>query len=213
MYFIASIACLLATSIEQLIAARSCRRSVPVPGRCSAGPSSAMLGPVEAARALAYVGGAMALALLVGLALGGVLTVSFGWQAKLRVAGRVLRAIAAVWLWLGRKPSQIRRQRSSTDVPEFCGFPEPTAAISATCWRWVLSYSALFAFIPARPFVLIGCHGLSPTAFGLLRPSSSPAASPGTQIAGDCAAWLVRRLAGPCGCARLGGRTWRPFWR
>ena len=192
-YFIASIACLLATSIEQLIAARF----VQAVGAC-AGPVLGraivrdVWGPVEAARALAYVGGAMALAPLVGPALGGVLTVSFGWQANF-VLLAVFSAlqIVAVWLWLGESnrhpdPQATQLGRMFRNFAVFLVDRSYLGYVLALG----LSYSALFAFISGSAFVLIGRHGLSPTAFGLCFGLVVAGYITGTQIAGG----LVRRL-------------------
>ncbi|MEF8718789.1 MAG: MFS transporter [Candidatus Accumulibacter necessarius] len=78
-----SIGCVLATSIEMLVLARF----VQALGAC-AGPVIGravvrdLWGASESARIIAYMGGAMAIAPLVGPTLGGFLTVLFGWQSN-----------------------------------------------------------------------------------------------------------------------------------
>ena len=99
---VASAACTLADSIEQLIAARffqalgSC--CGPVLGRAVVRD---VYGRERAASVLAYMAMAMALAPAIGPAVGGYLTGLFGWRANfvfLTVFG--LAILAAVWTML-----------------------------------------------------------------------------------------------------------------
>ena len=82
-YCAGSIGCVFAQSIEVLIAARF----VQALGAC-AGPVIGravvrdIWGASESARIIAYMGGAMAIAPLLGPTLGGFLTVLFGWQSN-----------------------------------------------------------------------------------------------------------------------------------
>lgn len=191
-YLVATIGCLFATSIEQLIGARF----VQAIGAC-AGPVLGraivrdVWGPVDSARALAYIGSAMALAPLVGPTLGGVLTVVFGWQANFVLLALFGAAqLAAVWRWLGESNE----------------YPDPMATgigrmlvnfrVLLTDRSYLgcllalgLSYSALFAFISGSSFVLIGRYGLSPVAYGLCFGWVVAGYIVGTQVAGR----LVRR--------------------
>src|SRR5574340_191554 len=82
-YLLASVACAFAVSIDGLIAARFLQAlgacAGPVLGRAIVRD---VYGPVEAARVLAYISGAMAIAPMLGPMLGGWLTVLFGWRAN-----------------------------------------------------------------------------------------------------------------------------------
>ena len=197
-YFLASLACVLATSIEQLIAARFAQAvgacAGPVLGRAIVRDA---WGPLEAARALAYVSGAMALAPLVGPALGGVLTVAIGWQANF-----VLLAVfsglqvVAVWYWLGETnahpdPAATQVGRMLENFRILLVDRDYLGCLLGLAF----SYSALFAFISGSSFVLIGTYGLSPAVYGLCFGLVVAGFITGTQVAGR----LVRRL----GAARL----------
>lgn len=193
LYFLASLGCLFATSIEQLILARF----IQAVGAC-AGPvlGRAIVrdawGPVDAARTLAYVSGAMALAPLVGPALGGMLTVNFGWQANfVLLAFFSALQIGAVWLWLGETnahpdPEATRVGRMLENFRTFLVDRNYLGYLLALG----LSYSMLFAFISGSSFILIGRFGLSPAVFGLCFGVVVVGYISGTQIAGR----LVRRL-------------------
>ena len=192
-YFLASLACTFATSIEQLIVARF----VQAVGAC-AGPvlGRAIIrdawGPLESARALAYISGAMALAPLVGPAIGGVLTVAFGWQANFAALALFsgLQALA-VRHWLGE--TNIHKDPQATRLVRVFG-NFGTLLRDRTYLGCLLglafSYSALFAFISGSSFVLIGRFALSPAAFGLCFSSAVAGYIAGTQLASH----LVRRL-------------------
>ncbi len=191
-YFLATLGCLFATSIDQLIGARFLQAvgacAGPVLGRAIVRD---VWGPVEAARALAYISGAMALAPLVGPALGGVLTVAFGWQANFMLLALFSGVqLVAVWRWLGES----NRQPDTTATR--VGRILINFRILLTDRNYLgcllglgLSYSALFAFISGSSFVLIGWYGLSPGVYGLSFGGVVAGYITGTQLAG----WLVRQ--------------------
>jgi DHA1 family bicyclomycin/chloramphenicol resistance-like MFS transporter len=191
-YFLATLGCLFATSIDQLIGARF----VQAIGAC-AGPVLGraivrdVWGPVEIARALAYIGGAMALAPLVGPTLGGVLTVVFGWQANFALLALFSAAqLLAVWHWLGE--SNAHPDATATSVGRMLmNFRILLADRNylGCLLALGLSFSALFAFISGSSFVLIGQYGLSPAVYGLCFGWVVAGYITGTQLAG----WLVRR--------------------
>jgi DHA1 family bicyclomycin/chloramphenicol resistance-like MFS transporter len=192
-YFIASLACIFATSVEQLIAARF----VQAVGAC-AGPvlGRAIVrdawGPLEAARTLAYVSGAMALAPLVGPALGGVLTVAFGWQSNFVILALFsgLQAVA-VWFWLG-ETNGAPDPRATRFANIFGNFGTLLAdrAYLGCLLGLAFSYSALFAFISGSSFVLIGRFALSPAAYGFCFSIAVAGYITGTQLASQ----LVHRF-------------------
>ena len=53
-----------------------------MPGRCWGGVVRDVYGPEQAARVLAYLAAAMAIAPTLGPVLGGYLTLAFGWRAS-----------------------------------------------------------------------------------------------------------------------------------
>jgi DHA1 family bicyclomycin/chloramphenicol resistance-like MFS transporter len=192
-YFLASLACVFATSVEQLIVARFAQAlgacAGPVLGRAIVRDA---WGPLEAAQALAYVSGAMALAPLVGPALGGLLTVVFGWQSSFVILALFsgLQAVA-VWHWLG-ETNRARDPQATRFANVFGNFGMLLAdrAYLGCLLGLAFSYSALFAFISGSSFVLIGRFALSPAAFGFCFSIAVAGYIAGTQVAG----WLVRRL-------------------
>jgi DHA1 family bicyclomycin/chloramphenicol resistance-like MFS transporter len=202
-YLVATIGCLFATSIEQLIGARF----VQAIGAC-AGPVLAravvrdVWGPVDSARALAYIGGAMALAPLIAPTLGGVLTVVFGWQANFALLALLGAAqLVAVWHWLGE--SNEHPDAGATGIGRMLVNFRMLLAdreYLGCLLALGLSYSALFAFISGSSFVLIGRYGLSPAVYGMCFGSVVAGYIAGAQIAGR----LVRRR-GTHGLLQSGG--------
>lgn len=170
LYFLASLLCTFAASIETLIAARFLQAvgacAGPVLGRAIVRD---LWGPADAVRVLAYVSGAMAVAPLFGPTLGGVLTVAFGWEANFAVLALVsgLQCLA-VWRWLGESnphpdPEAIRPARM---IGNFATLLKDRNYLGyLLCLSF--SYSALFAFISGSSFVLIGQYGLAPEVFGM----------------------------------------------
>ncbi len=169
-YCAGSIGCVFAQSIEVLIAARF----VQALGAC-AGPVIGravvrdLWGASESARIIAYMGGAMAIAPLLGPTLGGFLTVLFGWQSNfaflLLVA--VVQLVAVLRL-LGESNAH-RDPRAIQPRQMFANFAQMLTdrRYLGYLLTFSFSYSALFAFISASSFVLIDRHGLTPQIFGM----------------------------------------------
>lgn len=169
-YLLASLACCVAPSIEALILARL----VQALGAC-VGPVLGrtivrdVWGPADAARVLAYVSGAMALAPLIGPFLGGLLTVFFGWQANFAALALFSALqIAATWRWLAESnphpdPTATRLGRIAANYRRLLA----DRAYLGYLLCQSFAYSALFAFISGSAFVLIGHFGLAPATYGL----------------------------------------------
>jgi DHA1 family bicyclomycin/chloramphenicol resistance-like MFS transporter len=168
-FTLASVACMLATSIEMLIAARL----VQAIGAC-AGPVLGravvrdVYGREGAARILALIGAAMALAPLIGPVIAGYLTVWFGWQSTFLVLtfyGAVVlfgsfTALAETNPHRGEATSlgrMLRNYRAFLHSRAWLGY---VLCNSAT-------YAGLFAFISGSSFVFIEVLGLAPHIFGL----------------------------------------------
>ena len=167
-FTLASVACMLSTSIEMLIAARLAQAI----GAC-AGPVLAravvrdVYGREGAARMLALIGAAMALAPLIGPIIAGYLTVWFGWQSSflvltlygLVILFGILAALAETNPHLGEatSPAQmLRNYRAFLRSRAWLGY---VLCNSAT-------YAGLFAFISGSSFVFIEVLGLPPHLFG-----------------------------------------------
>lgn len=168
-FTLASIACMLATSVEMLIAARL----VQAIGAC-AGPVLGravvrdVYGREGAARMLALIGAAMALAPLIGPIVAGYLTVWFGWRSNflvLTVYGAVIlfgimAALAETNAHRGEVTGlaqMLRNYRAFLHSRVWLGY---VLCNSAT-------YAGLFAFISGSSFVFITVLGLPPHLFGL----------------------------------------------
>lgn len=170
LYFLASLACIAAPSIEALIAARFLQALGacvgPVLGRAIVRD---VWGEAEAARVIAYLGAAMSLAPLVGPTIGGVLTVAFGWQANFVLlalfSGVQTLAVARLLAESNRHrdPSALRPGRLLANYGRLLADRRYVGYLLA----FAFSYSALFAFISGSSFVLIGRFGLSPAAYGM----------------------------------------------
>lgn len=169
LYLVSSLACMLATSIDALILARFFQAlgacAGPVLGRAIVRD---VYGPVQAARVLAYISGAMAIAPMIGPLLGGWLTVWFGWRANFAALSLFSAVqVAATFLLLGE--SNAHRDPGATRPRQILGnFGE---LLSARLYLGYLlcfsfSYAALFSFISGSSFVLIELYGLSPQWYG-----------------------------------------------
>lgn len=170
LYFIASIGCVLAGSVETLIVARF----VQALGAC-AGPVLGraivrdVWGANESARIIAYIGGAMAIAPLVGPTLGGFLTVIFGWQANF-AALALFSGIQCIAVARMLAESNVHRDPYATTLRVMAG----NFGLLIADRRYVgylltfsFSYSALFAFISGSSFVLAERFGLAPQIYGM----------------------------------------------
>lgn len=169
-YCAASIACVLAQSIEMLIAARF----VQALGAC-AGPVLGravvrdLWGATESARIIAYMGSAMAIAPLLGPTLGGFLTVLFGWQSNF-VLLLLIAVVQFVAVARTLNESNAHRNPGATNPRQmFANFRRLLADRSYLGYllTFSFSYSALFAFISASSFVLADRYGLTPQVYGI----------------------------------------------
>lgn len=170
LYVVASLACMVASSIGTLVAARFLQAvgacCGPVLGRAVVRD---VWEPEEAARVLAYLAAAMTLAPAAGPILGGLLTAGFGWRstfAALALFGTLLLAGVALLL-----PETNRRRDPTATRPgrlvanygqllrdrRFQGF----AAVAA------FTYCGIFAFISGSSYLLIEVVGLAPVLYGL----------------------------------------------
>ena len=168
-YLLASVACMFAPTIDALIVARFFQAigacAGPVLGRAIVRD---VYGPLEAARVLAYISGAMAIAPMIGPLLGGWLTVWFGWRANFAALSVFSVAqVAATAIMLGesnahRDPTATQPQRLLSNFGQL---------LSSRLYLGFLlcfssAYGALFSFISGSSFVLINLYGLSPQWYG-----------------------------------------------
>ncbi len=166
-----SIGCMAAHSIESLIA----WRFVQAIGGC-AGPVLVravvrdVYGRNEAARFLAYIASAMALAPAVAPMIGGWLHIYFGWRshfvALALLGGAFIFAILLLLRETNARPDPaathliriVRNVGAMMRHPHFLAF-----SLTLT-----FSYGALFSFISVGAFVVIDVLGVAPEQFGYL---------------------------------------------
>lgn len=169
LYVAASIASMLAPTIELLIAFRFLQAlgACVGPVLCRAVVRD-VHGKEGAARVLSYLAAAMAVAPLLGPVLGGYLQVWFGWRANfaaLTIYGALgLAGAAALLPETNRDPDPaatrpaaiLATYRMLAGEPRYLGY-----VLSAA-----FAYSGIFSFISGSSFVLVDMIGLSPDAYG-----------------------------------------------
>ncbi|WP_299441251.1 multidrug effflux MFS transporter [uncultured Rhodospira sp.] len=169
LYVVASVACLVAASVEGLIAARFFQAvgacCGPVIGRAIVRD---IHDRIEAARMLSLMASAMALAPAVAPIIGGWMFVHFGWRANfvlLTLFG--VAVLVAAWRLLAEThrhpdPGALRPSRMLGTYafllrsPVFLGY---TLVVS-------FGFAGLFAFISGSSFVVIDVLGVAPEHFG-----------------------------------------------
>ena len=169
LYFLGSLACLVAVSIEWLIAARFLQAI----GACSGVVLARAVvrdiyAPERAASVLAYIGSAMAIAPLVGPILGGQLEVLFGWRANFALL--TLYAVAiSLGVLLKLQETNLRRdtgalspRRIVANFHQMLSSRRYVGCVAAATF----CYCGMFSFISASSFVLINVVGLEPDAYG-----------------------------------------------
>jgi MFS transporter, DHA1 family, multidrug resistance protein len=168
-YVAASIACAMATSMAMLIVARFFQAlggcCGPVLGRAIVRD---LHGVQRAARMLAYISAATALAPAIGPIIGGYLEVAFGWRSNFIAltvfGGIVLLAVSALLSETNAHPNSratrfrelIANYRTVLAHRSFLGY---TLCVA-------FAYSWLFAFISGSSFVLIDVLHVAPEHFG-----------------------------------------------
>ena len=169
LYFLASVACMVAPSVEALMAARL----VQAVGVCAGGVVGRavvrdIFGREEAARMLSHVATAIAVAPLVAPLVGGHLTVTLGWVsvfAAMAVIGAVLMVATGVTLPetnAHRNPDALSPRHFLVNYKALLGDRTFRAYMLAVAFN----FSGLFAFISGSSFVLIEVLGMAPDHFG-----------------------------------------------
>lgn len=170
-FVLGSLGCMIANSIETLIV----WRFVQAVGGC-AGPVlvRAVVRDIyereQAARFLAYIASAMAMAPAIAPIIGGWLHVEFGWRSHfvtLSVLGLVFIAAVTVLLSETNKrldPQATNARRIATNIATMVR-DHRFLTYSLTL---MFSYGALFSFISVGAFVLIDVLGVAPNQFGFL---------------------------------------------
>jgi DHA1 family bicyclomycin/chloramphenicol resistance-like MFS transporter len=168
-FIIASSLCLFATTIEQLILGRFLQSigacCGPVLGRAIVRD---IYGRDRAARVLAYVTSAVALAPAVAPTLGGILEHNFGWQANfsaLALIGVVIFIVIYFVLEESNAQKDPHAMRPLQLAANFASLLRDRRFLGYSL-TLALNFSALFSFISVSAFVIIDLLGVPSSYFG-----------------------------------------------
>ena len=169
LYFVASIACAMATTIEILILSRFFQAA----GVCAGSVVGRAVvrdihGPDEAARMLAYIASGIAVAPLVAPLIGGQLALAFGWPSIFWVMAAIAlilfftthSALGETNQW--KKADALNPKRFLRNYSTLIKDAEYRSFVLASAFN----FSGLFAFISGASFVLIEGLGLDIETFG-----------------------------------------------
>jgi DHA1 family bicyclomycin/chloramphenicol resistance-like MFS transporter len=169
LYFITSLVCAWAPSIDILIIARFFQAV----GVCAGGVVGRAVvrdihGPENAARMLAHISTAIAVAPLLAPLVGGQLTVAYGWPSVF-VAMSVIAAVLIVTTAVTLPESNHWRQADAMQFKRFMrnyGTLIKDDAYRSFLLAAAFNFAGLFAFISGASFVLIESLGLDVEYFG-----------------------------------------------
>jgi len=171
LFALASLACMLATGVEQLIAARFVQS---LGGGAASVLARAVVRdvytPTEAIRKLSHMAMVTAIAPLVAPLLGSALLAGFGWRgtfAAVLLWG--LLSFTVVWRYLPETlPAERRGQLplGAAFAAYFHLLLDPVAV--GLLLAGGMSFAAMFAYITASPFYFIELQHFSPGAYGAL---------------------------------------------
>ena len=210
LYCLASLVCMLSSSIEMLITARAIQA---VGGSGGIVLARAIVRDIysgaRAGRELSVIASVMALAPVLAPIVGGVLQTAFGWQAVfLTLVAAGLIGLVVVWLVLPE--TLTRRATEPVSVASMARSYRVVAREPAYIAYLAIasaSFAGLFSWISGAAFVLQGLYHLTPFDFGLAFAIGSVGYMTGSALA----ARLVQKLGldhvlglGGCACA-VGG--------
>lgn len=171
LFAVASLACMLATSADQLVVARFVQA---LGGGAASVLARAVVrdvyAPAEAIRKLSLMAMVTAIAPLVAPLLGSLLLGWFGWRGTFAaVLAWGILCFAVVWWQLPETLPAERRGAlplSGAFVAYFHLLCDPV--VIALLLAGGMSFAAMFAYITASPFYFIELQRFSPTAYGAL---------------------------------------------
>lgn len=164
-FFLASVGCALAKSVEVFLTFRMIQATVVVGMAISRASIRDTVSATQAASLIGYVTMGMSLAPMLAPALGGVLDETFGWQAVfLLLAGLGFLVFVLSWFDLGETAPK-------SDNSVFQQFREyPTLFKSPRFWAHSLTLAftsgSYFAYLGGGPYVGATIYGMSPTVLG-----------------------------------------------
>jgi DHA1 family bicyclomycin/chloramphenicol resistance-like MFS transporter len=164
-FMVATVGCLLATTIEVFLFFRMLQAVVVVGLVLGRAVVRDMYPADQAASQIGYVTMGMAVVPMIGPAIGGVLDEYFGWQANFWM---LLVLGASVLLLIWRDLGETAGSTSTSFAAQFAEYPE--LLTSRRFWGYCMSAAfasgAFFAYLGGAPFVGSEVFALSPAAVG-----------------------------------------------
>ncbi|MGL4199360.1 MAG: multidrug effflux MFS transporter [Allorhizobium sp.] len=163
---VASVICMISTSIEILTLARMVQTAVVAGLVLSRAIIRDMVPMDEAASMIGYVTMGMTLIPMIGPTLGGLLSDSFGWRSNFAA---ILVAAVLVLILIYRDLGETNHQKTSSFAAQFRAWPR--LLTSPRFWGYTVAGTftsgAFFAFLGGAPFVGGTLMGLSPSMLGI----------------------------------------------
>jgi len=165
-FTLASIGCVMATTVEVFLAFRMLQAAVVVGMVLSRAVVRDMVPQDQAASMIGYVTMGMALVPMIGPVFGGFLDEAFGWQANFWLMAVLGIGIwALTWADLGETATH----RSTSFAAQFRQYPE--LLMSRRFWGYCLAAAfgsgAFFAYLGGAPYVGSVVYGLNPAELGV----------------------------------------------
>lgn len=205
LFVLASLACMLATAVEFLIAARFLQA---LGGGAASVLARAVVRdvytPTEAIRKLSLMAMVTAIAPLVAPLMGGGLLGYFGWRGTF-AAILLWGIVSLIVVWRQLPETLPAERRGSTSLGRAFAvygslLVDPVAM--GLVLAGGMSFAAMFAYITASPFYFIALKGFSPAAYGMLFAANAV----GIFAANYLNSRFVRR-AGPAAMAGIGSAS------
>ncbi len=164
-FLLATLGCILASSIESLLFFRMLQAGVASGIVLSRAIVRDMVPPAQAASMIGYVTMGMSLVPMIGPALGGVLDEAYGWRASFIMLGVLgLLVFWLIWADLG----ETNQHKSASFGAQFRAYP--SLIRSRRFWGYALTAGfasgAFFAFLGGAPFVSIIILGMNSAEMG-----------------------------------------------
>ena len=164
-FLLATLGCILASSIESLLFFRMLQAGVASGIVLSRAIVRDMVPPAQAASMIGYVTMGMSLVPMIGPALGGVLDEAYGWRASFIMLGVLgLLVFWLIWADLG----ETNQHKSASFGAQFRAYPNLIR--SRRFWGYALTAGfasgAFFAFLGGAPFVSIIILGMNSAEMG-----------------------------------------------
>ena len=166
MFLLATLGCALATNVWVFLIFRMLQASIVVAMALSRAVVRDMVPDAQAASMIGYVTMGMAVAPMIGPAIGGALDAAFGWQTSFWAL--LLLGAAMLWLtWADLGETAPRQSGSFAD--QFRDYPELFASLRFWGYSVTLGLSSgsFFSYLGGGPYVGDQVFGMDPATFGL----------------------------------------------